>query len=460
MRSVGIIGVGIQGTAIAQMLLQNSIEVHVHDISSTQMLCAKDLGAQCHDSITSLLHCAEIIFFILPPGKSPLHLLSDPLFLQNIATKHTIVQMGTTSAISTEKMRQIAEDNSFSFCEAVIGGPIATILDKSCPLFFGGTAEQKDIITPLTKHFGSLISIGSIGKGCLFNIAALTHVYTIIHGYSIASAMIQRAGIEAQLWLDFINDGIGGHPGEFLTKFWWPAHIEHRSYGLIGPAQVKNDTALAEINIIRNQAQQHQLDTGMLLAMERIHQQACALSAQRDWSSIFDQIAPEMIIQKEFSNNEPREHSVQQSFPLLEIISTDVPVLFPHSTIREAVEAFEISGVSDLAVLNPIDRSFLGILSEGELLTMQLSNTEKFLSPSLALAEFELVFLHTIQSLRSKIIGPFILRTPFCASPHQDIFSLATVMGEKKIQHLPVVQGTTYFGIISRRKLLARLVQQ
>ena len=459
MSSVGIIGVGIQGTAVAQMLLEHGIEVHVHDISSTQMLCAQDLGATIHNSTTSLLRSASLIFLILPPGKPPLHLISDSTFLQNIDKKHIIVQMGTTSVTATEKMHSIAAENSFSFCEAVIGGPIATILDKTCPLFFGGTREQLDALTPLTQHFGSVMNIGDVGKGCLFNIAILTHVYAIVHGYSLASAMIQRSGIDAQLWLDFINEGIGGHPGEFLTKFWWPAHIEHRSYGLIGPAQVKNETALAEIHIIRNQAQQNQLDTGMLVAMERIHQQAYTLSSQRDWSSIFDQLAPENIAPDTYQND-TMAHNTQSSFPLQEVIRADAPILFPHSTIQEAIEAFETSGISDLAVLNPVDRSFLGILSEGELLTMQLSNTEKSLRPSLPLREFETVFLHTIQSMCSKTISPFILRTPFCVSPHQDIFSLATLMGEKRIQHLPVVQGTKYLGIISRRTLLARLIQQ
>jgi 3-hydroxyisobutyrate dehydrogenase-like beta-hydroxyacid dehydrogenase/CBS domain-containing protein len=461
-KKIGIIGVGIQGSAVAKMLLENGVEVHAFDTCTAQLLCAKKYGAHTHPSISSLLHSSSIILLILPPGPLPLHVLWDEEGQRELRSDHIVVQMGTASLTITQQIDSLAQEHSFSCCEAIIGGPIASILDGTCPIFFGGTHKQKEEITPILSNIGVITNVGNMGQGTLLNIAILTHVYSLIHGYSLASAMIQRAEISPDIWHELINNGVGGHPAELLTKFWWPAHLENRSYGLIGPAQVKNETAIAEIEIILEQAQQNQLDTGLLMAMKRIHAQAHALSAERDWSSIFDQLAPETIQTKRHKHTSispTRNSSTPKSSSILQdLISKKAPILYPHSTIQEASKAFQKSKISDLAVLNPINNDFLGVISQGEILRAQISNTEKNIHPSQNMHDIESLFLNELRSMNQKIISPFILRTPYSISPKQDIFSLAILMTEKKIQHLPVVNGKEYLGHISRHDLLAKLM--
>ena len=449
METFGIIGVGIQGAAIAQALLAQKNIVHVYDIVPEQMQRAKQSGAKIHTSVSSILDSVSIILLILPPGRAPLDFFIEAKpFLKS---SHIVVQMGTTSIGYTKKIESLNLD----CCEMIIAGPIATIMDGTCPLFFAGTEQQKKRLLPVFNQIGDVTDVGEMGKGTLLNIAILTHLYSLIHGFSLASAIIQRSNIDLTIWTSLIADGIGGHPGEFLTKFWLPAHLEHRTYGLIGPAQVKNETALAEIQIILAQVKNYQLDTGLISSMERIHKQAHAKSATRDWSSIFDQLAPEELY-VQTSHAHPSSNT--STLHIESIIDRSLPVLHPQSTIKEAATLFQQTNIGNLPVINPIDNRFLGIVSEGEILGSQISNLETITSGIKSIIDLESLFIQTVQEMKHKIINPYILRNPFCVHPKQKVFSVAILMFEKKLQNLPVVDGNQYLGMITRGRLLSLLL--
>lgn len=453
MEIFGIIGVGIQGAAIAHVLLAKRYAVHVYDVAPEQMQSSKQSGAHVHHSIESILEAASVILLILPPGRPPFNFFMEAK--PYLTPSHVVIQMGTTNVKYTNEIASFTKNTSINCCEAIIAGPIATIMDGTCPFFLAGTKEQKQRVLPILNQLGEVIDVGEMGKGTLLNIAILTHLYSLIHGFSLASAIVQRSKIDLSIWKSLIEEGIGGHPGEFLVQFWLPAHLEHRSYGLIGPAQVKNETALAEIEIILEQAKHYQLDTGLISSMKRVHEQAHTKSAKRDWSSIFDQLAPQEL---SVSTSSTHSTSSSSTMRIESIIDQSLPILHPQSTIKEAATLFQQTNISNLPVINPIDNAFLGIVSEGEILGAQISNLETITSGPRNISEIETLFIQAVQEMKDKIISPYILRNPFCIHPSQQLFSVAVLMFEKKIQNLPVVNGTQYLGMVTRSRLLSFLL--
>ena len=97
MTTLGIIGTGIQGTAIVRQLLDNEISVAVYDHIEAEMETSEMLGATLYHDAVELLENNDIIFLILPAGPAPLALLSRPSVQRAIEARHLIVQMGTTS---------------------------------------------------------------------------------------------------------------------------------------------------------------------------------------------------------------------------------------------------------------------------------------------------------------------------------------------------------------------------
>jgi len=203
------------------------------------------------------------------------------------------------------------------------------------------------------------------------------------------------------------------------------------------------------------QAKHYQLDTGLISSMKRIHEQANAKSAKRDWSSIFDQLAPQDLSVSTSSTHSTSSTSILH---IESIIDHSIPILHPQSTIEEAAALFQKTNISNLPVINPIDNAFLGILSEGEILGAQISNLETITSGPKSISEIETRFIQAVQEMKDKIISPYILRNPFCIHPSQQLFSVAVLMFEKKIQNLPVVHGNQYLGMVTRSRLLSFLL--
>ena len=102
METFGIIGVGIQGAAIAHVLLAKNHVVHVYDIAPEQMQRAKQSGAHIHHSIESILEAASIILLILPPGRPPLDFFMEAK--PYLTPAHVVIQMGTTNEKYTNEI--------------------------------------------------------------------------------------------------------------------------------------------------------------------------------------------------------------------------------------------------------------------------------------------------------------------------------------------------------------------
>ena len=488
MEKVGIIGTGIQGTAIVQQLIANGVSVQIYDHIEAQMAKSIELGAIPHYGLEGLLESCNLIFLILPAGLEPLKLALRSSFQDTLQAEHLIVQMGTTSVETTHRMQRALERGGASFVECIIGGPIIMITEGNCPLFYAGQLEDCQRIQPLCDLFGEKLYVGEIGKGAAFNIASLAHVYAVVHGFSLASAMIERAHLDVQQWLDFVNEGIAGHPGEFLTTFLWPAHLEGRNYGLLGPAQVKNNCAQQEASLIAEQARALHLDTGLVNAINALHQKAINKGETLDWSSFYEYLAPVQPLYFDGSDDrsvskmhlapkvafQAKERlqdldvvSLLQSLPdssvtlkVREGLRNDDPIAHTDMTMQEISELFRESAFSDIPILDREEQRFLGIVSEGDLLRALLPDFSEVLSIDSSLKKAPAFLMNNARHLMDRSISSIVISDPIVLHPEQDILAAAVMMVEKMIRRLPVVEDGIYLGSISRSDICWAVLHQ
>jgi 3-hydroxyisobutyrate dehydrogenase-like beta-hydroxyacid dehydrogenase/CBS domain-containing protein len=488
MHTLGIIGTGIQGTAIVQQLIENGVQVAVYDHIEAEMAKSESLGATLYYDAISFLQNCKIVFVILPAGPAPLEFFSRPMVQKSINSSHLIVQMGTASVESTTRLERIIKHKNGCFVECVIGGPIVTIMDKTCPLFFAGSTSNFNKLEDMCQHFGKLMRVGEIGNAAAFNLASLAHVYSVVHGFSLASAMMERSKLDIEQWLDFVNNGIAGHPGEFLTKFLWPAHLEGRSYGLIGPAQVKNDGAQQEAKLIVHHARSLQLDTGMVNAIQSLHQKAFLKGKNLDWSSFYDYLAP--VSSQFYDRGDDRTQILSAKAPLAAKQATDTladldissllnmlprslvvltvregiqnqdPIAFLDMTMQEVSEIFRESAISDLPVLDRETGQFLGIVSEGDLLRATLPDFSEIISIDSSLQQASTHLMSNARRIMDRSISNILISNPIVLHPDQDILAAAVMMVEKMIRRLPVIEDGRYLGSISRADICWAVLHQ
>ena len=125
--------------------------------------------------------------------------------------------------------------------------------------------------------------------------------------------------------------------------------------------------------------------------------------------------------------------------------------------MRRAAEIISIGEVSDLMVLD-LQKKFVGVLSEGDLLRALLPNFDEVLAAGGTLSGVFRFFVNKGRDLASRPIAPLIIRTPITVKPDDDVAQIATIMVQKQIRRLPVVENDQLLGTISRADICRAVI--
>ena len=127
------------------------------------------------------------------------------------------------------------------------------------------------------------------------------------------------------------------------------------------------------------------------------------------------------------------------------------------SDIRHAAEIVALSGVSDLMVVDDEDK-FVGVLSEGDILRTALPDIDEILDEGGTLDDAFQIFLDKGKQLAELPIEPLIIREPILLDPENHVAQAATILVDKQIRLLPVVQDSKLVGTISRADICRAVV--
>lgn len=127
------------------------------------------------------------------------------------------------------------------------------------------------------------------------------------------------------------------------------------------------------------------------------------------------------------------------------------------SDIRHAAEIVALSGVSDLMVVDDEDK-FIGVLSEGDILRTALPDIDEILDEGGTLDDAFQIFLDKGKQLAELPIAPLIIQEPIVLDPENHVAQAATILVDKQIRMLPVVQDSKLVGTISRADVCRAVV--
>jgi CBS domain-containing protein len=129
-----------------------------------------------------------------------------------------------------------------------------------------------------------------------------------------------------------------------------------------------------------------------------------------------------------------------------------------NSNIQHAAEIVAQSGVSDLMVVDD-QNNFQGVLSEGDILRTALPDIDEILEEGGSLEDAFEIFLRKGHELSDLPIAPLIIEDPIIVSPDDHVAKAATVLLDKQIRLLPVVDGEgKLVGTISRADVCRAVV--
>lgn len=122
--------------------------------------------------------------------------------------------------------------------------------------------------------------------------------------------------------------------------------------------------------------------------------------------------------------------------PIVDVMSARVVQVEPSATVREAARRMTEEGVGSVAVCD--GSRLAGIFTERDVLRLAAAGTD----------------------LDSTSVEDEMTRSLVTVSAEDDIVAAARLMGERRIRHLPVVQGENLLGVVGIRDVLGALAER
>ena len=273
MRRVGIVGLGLLGTAVASRLLQGGVEVAAYDVRAEQAGALASAGVRAAENTAGACEGADAVFTILPTLESVEEVLCGPAGVLGAApTDAVIIQMSTISPELARRMGTAAASRGYRFLDAPISGTSAMVASGDCTLLVGGDAAHLETCRPLFATIARrTVHIGDVGAASLAKLA--TNLLVALNTAAVAEALVlgAKGGLDMKRLLDAWE---GTAAGSRMMEARGPLMAEGRY-----PPQMKLDLFMKDLHLMLDEGRRLDVPLPLTEVAERLY--AAAADAGR-----------------------------------------------------------------------------------------------------------------------------------------------------------------------------------
>jgi 3-hydroxyisobutyrate dehydrogenase-like beta-hydroxyacid dehydrogenase len=250
MNTVGFIGVGHMGGAMARRLLEAGIPLAVHDRDQAAVAALQSRGACSVDSPRAMADLAEIVFLCLPSVQAQKDVCAGPSGLLAGSAVRIVVETSTVGPASLQELAAALRPRGIAVVDAPVSGGPRGAAAGTLSVMVSGAPEAIEAIEPLLRILaGKRFDVG--------HAPGLAQVCKLVNNAISAAGMVAaceatvvgvKAGLDADTLLAAINAGSGRNAGT-LDKF--PAAILPGSFDYGGPLGLM----LKDLRLFIDQAQ-------------------------------------------------------------------------------------------------------------------------------------------------------------------------------------------------------------
>jgi len=230
--SVGVIGLGIMGSAMSANLVKAGFKVFGFDpVAKARARLKKAGGHVCHDAQEVARQSRYVVLSL--PSVAAL----DEVCAELIASKSKGLVVAETSTLpETAKMRAMKAlaRHGITLLDCPLSGTGAQALTRDLAVYASGDAKAIKAFAPVFDGFARVrYNVGEFGNGIRMKLVA--NLLVAIHNLSTAEAILMgvRSGLDAAMIVKVVGDGAGGS----------------RMFQVRGPAMVKRSWGKATMKV-------------------------------------------------------------------------------------------------------------------------------------------------------------------------------------------------------------------
>lgn len=266
MKVVGMVGLGIMGSAMSGHLLRAGHEVHGTDVSPAAVETFAAEGGHAAADVGAVAASAEVVITSLPNAEAVRTVCEE--LARTGRPGLVVVETSTLSAEVKGACRDLLHDAGIVMLDCPLSGTGAQALHRDLVVLGSGDPEAFESVRPVLEVFArSVRHLGPFGNGTTMKLVA--NLLVAIHNASTAEAFALgvRAGLDPQQLYETVREGAGG---SVIFDKRGPLMVD-RSYL---PATARVSMFVKDVGLVQELAASLDLQTPVLDATLPLYQSA------------------------------------------------------------------------------------------------------------------------------------------------------------------------------------------
>ncbi len=204
--TVGLIGVGLLGTALAERLLQGGFRVIGHDVDSTRGAALRESGGRFSESPSEVFQNCRRVLLSLPHSDVVARVIQQ--CGDDLKSGAIVVDTTTGSPDATETIGRDLSIRDIEYLDATVAGSSQMVREGQAIVMVGGSEAAYEAVGDLLRTFAKRsFYIGGCGNGArmklVVNLALGLNRAVLAEALSFA----RKSGIDADTALDVLQSG-------------------------------------------------------------------------------------------------------------------------------------------------------------------------------------------------------------------------------------------------------------
>jgi 3-hydroxyisobutyrate dehydrogenase-like beta-hydroxyacid dehydrogenase len=275
-KPIGIVGVGLLGSAVADVLIGAGYQVVGCDIAPERIAALAKRGGRPAGSPAEVAGQAGVIFTILPTLASVEDAITGVAGVLEKARADTIViQMSTISPGLATRMEEAARARGAAFLDAPVSGTSSMVAKRDCVVTVGGDRAAFERCLPVLDALAKRVfHVGPCGMGSYLKL--VTNLIMGLNGVVLAEGLTlaRRAGLDPGQTLEILRHGAAASK---ILDVRGPLMVEGRFDPLM-----KVDLFLKDIRLMLEAAQELHVPLPLTGMMQQLYTAALASGQAKD----------------------------------------------------------------------------------------------------------------------------------------------------------------------------------
>ncbi len=276
---VGLLGVGLMGTAMGHRLLDEGIEVIAWDHTSEHTRTIEERGGARAENPNEVVIGADVVITMLPTAPIILDVV-EPL-LEDWPAATIWLQMSSVGAAEADQLTEVADAHGVTLVDAPVSGSTHPAEQGELTILASGPDSARESAEPVFEALGSrVLWVGEAGMGSRLKMAANHWMIAMTAALAESMHLCEAMGLDQQQFIDLLDGGpLGSAYG--LQKL---DEMKRHQY----PAGFPVRLALKDLELVREVEQSSQATMPLLDVVLERFLTASENHADQDLAAIYE----------------------------------------------------------------------------------------------------------------------------------------------------------------------------